>query len=164
MLRRINDALPGLVAGILIYGVVVQLTGLWFVSDRIRFSLGLWYGIVIAVGMSVNMATMIYDAVAENTGKRANYRVIAKSIFRYLVVVVLFTLLGYFNFGSLFSAFLGVLGLKISAYLQPVFARTGWPVFRMTEYGPIDGAQGAVCQETGSSEVPDREGSLELNS
>ena len=28
-------------------------------------------------------------------------------------------LMGYFNFGNLYSAFLGVLGLKISAYLQP---------------------------------------------
>jgi hypothetical protein len=27
--------------------------------------------------------------------------------------------LGYFEFGNLFAAFIGVMGLKISAYLQP---------------------------------------------
>ena len=34
MLRRLNDALPGLVAGIIIYGVIIQLTGVWFVDDK----------------------------------------------------------------------------------------------------------------------------------
>ena len=33
-------------------------------------------------------------------------------------MVVLFFILGYFNFGNLFMAFVGVLGLKVSAYLQ----------------------------------------------
>lgn len=31
MLKRINDALPGLVFGIVFYGIVVQLIGVWFV-------------------------------------------------------------------------------------------------------------------------------------
>ena len=47
MLRRINDALPGLVRGIVLYGVLVQLAGVWFVSEKISYSIGLWYGIVI---------------------------------------------------------------------------------------------------------------------
>lgn len=34
MLKRINDALPGLVFGIVFYGIVVQLIGVWFVTDK----------------------------------------------------------------------------------------------------------------------------------
>ena len=47
MLKRINDALPGLVFGIVFYGIVVQLIGVWFVTDKISYSIGLWYGIAI---------------------------------------------------------------------------------------------------------------------
>ena len=119
MLKRINDALPGLVGGILLYGVVLQLVGMWFVEDKRAYSIGLWYGIAIAVGMAINLALVIYDAVTFDGTKNANGRVIAKSLLRYIVVAVLFFILGYFNFGNLYSAFLGVLGLKISAYLQP---------------------------------------------
>jgi hypothetical protein len=53
-------------------------------------------------------------------GKNANRRIIAKSLLRYGVVVILFFILGYFKFGNLFAALLGVLGLKISAYAQPL--------------------------------------------
>ena len=119
MLKRINEALPGLIAGILLYGLVVQLIGVWFVDDKVAYTIGLWYGIAIAVGMGVNLAVVIYDAVTIDGTKNANGRVVAKSLLRYVVVAVLFFILGYFNFGNLYSAFLGVLGLKISAYLQP---------------------------------------------
>lgn len=40
MLRRLNDALPGLVMGILIYGLAVELIGVWFVADKLRFTSG----------------------------------------------------------------------------------------------------------------------------
>lgn len=120
MLRRINEALPGLVAGIVLYGVVVELAGVWFVDDKLHYSVGLWYGIAIAVGMAINLATVIFDAVALGDSAHANRRIIAKSLLRYVVVAVLFFLLGLFDIGNILMAFLGVLGLKVSAYLQPL--------------------------------------------
>jgi hypothetical protein len=117
MLKRINDALPGLVFGIVFYGIVVQLIGVWFVTDKISYSIGLWYGIAIAVGMAVNDATAIYGQ------KDANRRIVAKSLLRYIVVAVLLFILGLFDFGNLIMAFVGMLGLKISAYLQPLFMK-----------------------------------------
>jgi hypothetical protein len=124
MLRRINESLPGLVAGIIGYGVVVQLVGVWFVSDKLSYSIGLWFGIAVAVGLAINIATVIFDAVTMDTGdKNANRRIIAKSVLRYVVVVILFFILGYSKLGNLFSALLGILGLKISAYLQPTLKK-----------------------------------------
>lgn len=119
MLRRINPALPGLIAGIVIYGLIVQLTGVWLVEDKLGYSIGLWYGIAIGIGMAVNLATVIYDAVTFDGEGNANKRVAAKAMLRYIVVAILFGILGYFEFGNLFTAFLGVMGLKISAYAQP---------------------------------------------
>ena len=120
MLKRINPALPGLIAGIVIYGLIIQLAGVWFVEDKIGYSIGLWYGIAIGIGMAINLATVIYDAVTFDGEDNANKRVAAKSMLRYIVVAILFGILGYFEFGNLFTAFLGVMGLKISAYMQPL--------------------------------------------
>lgn len=120
MLRRLNDALPGLVMGIIAYGVVVELVCVWFVSDRLYFTIGLCIGIALACGMAVNMATVLLDAVDGNGQSGAQARIIAKSILRYLLVVLVFFVMMKFNLGSLAAAFVGVFGLKISAYLQPV--------------------------------------------
>lgn len=123
MLRRLNDSLPGLVIGILIYGVIIQFTGVWFVEDKLRYSTGLWVGIAIAVGMAIHLAIVIYDSIAVDGSKAANRRIVMKSALRYIVVVILFFILGYFNLGNLITAFLGVLGLKISAYAQPLYMK-----------------------------------------
>ena len=120
MLRRLNPSLPGLVMGILIYGLLVQIVGVWFVEDKIGYSIGLWYGISIGIGMAINLATVIYDAVTFDGEGNANKRVAAKAMLRYIVVAILFGILGYFEFGNLFTAFLGVMGLKFSAYAQPL--------------------------------------------
>ena len=124
-LRRINDALPGLVAGIILYAAVVQLAGVWFVRDKLGYSVGLWFGAFVAVGLAINIATVILDSVTLDGGRRAEMRIIVKSVLRYLVVAALFLLFGYLKLGNLFTAFIGVLGLKISAYMQPLFEKLG---------------------------------------
>ena len=40
-MKRLNQALPGLVLGILLYGVLVELIGVWFVNDKVRYTSGL---------------------------------------------------------------------------------------------------------------------------
>lgn len=119
MLKRLNDALPELVLGILLYGIAVWFVGVWFVTDKLHYSTGLLIGIALAVGMAVNMAVVLRDAVELYGGKHAQAKIIAKSVVRYLVVVVVFFIMMKFELGNLFAAFLGVLGLKIAAYLQP---------------------------------------------
>lgn len=120
MLKRLNDALPGLVLGILVYGVVVELCGVWFVTDKLRYTTGLAIGIALAVGMAVNMAVVLQDAVSIGGESGAKNRIIAKSVLRYLIVVIVFFVMMKWNLGNLFTAFVGVLGLKVSAYLQPL--------------------------------------------
>ena len=119
MLRRLNDALPGLVLGIILYGVVIELTGVWFVEDKLRYTTGLLIGIALACGMAVNIAVVLQDAVDIYGEAHAKAKIIAKSVLRYIIVVVVFFVMMKWNLGNLFTAFIGVLGLKVSAYLQP---------------------------------------------
>ncbi len=54
--RRLNEALPGLLLGILIYGGLVELIGVWFASDKLLFTTGLLIGIACALGMAIHLA------------------------------------------------------------------------------------------------------------
>lgn len=119
MFKRLNDALPGLLLGIIVYGILVELVGVWFVADKIRFSMGLLIGVFLACLMAINIATVIRDAVDVYGESGAQAKIIAKSIMRYVLVVIVFFLMMKFNIGNLFAAFIGVLGLKVSAYFQP---------------------------------------------
>lgn len=119
MLRRLNDALPGLIMGILVYGIFVEVAGIWFVSDKVRYTTGLVIGIALACGMAVNMAVVLQDAVDIYGESGAQSKIVAKSILRYLIVVVVFFVMMKWNLGNPIIAFIGVLGLKVSAYLQP---------------------------------------------
>ena len=116
MLRRFNEALPGLLLGILSYGLLIQITGVWFVEDKLRYSTGLWIGIALAAGMAVHMAMVIEEIVNQGKGRAI---VTAKSILRYVVVVIVFFVMMKFQLGNLITAFLGIMGLKAAAYMQP---------------------------------------------
>lgn len=119
MLRRLNDALPGLVLGIILYGITVEFIGVWFVEDKLRYTTGLLIGILLACGMAVNIAVVLQDSVDTYGASHAQAKIIAKSVLRYVVVVIVFFVMMKWNLGNLFTAFIGVLGLKVSAYLQP---------------------------------------------
>ena len=123
MLKRLNEALPGLVLGIIIYGILLQITGIWLVNDKLRYSTGLWIGIGCALFMAIHMAISIEDAVCIGTEDGAKKKTIASAMFRYVIVLLVLVAMCYFNLGMILPAFFGVLGLKISAYVQPLFYR-----------------------------------------
>lgn len=116
MLRRLNKVLPELVLGIFVYGLVLQFASVWFASDKLKYSIGLWIGILLAAGMAVHIASVIEDAVSIGGGSRL---LAVKSLLRYVIVTVVFFVMMYFDFGNLIGAFLGIMGLKVAAYLQP---------------------------------------------
>lgn len=119
MLKRINDVLPELVLELFIYGLLVQLAGMWFVEDKLRYSTGLWIGIAVAVGMAINMAIVIRDTVDLAAEKQAKMRTTLFSVLRYVVVVIVFVVVVYFKLGNAITMFIGVMGLKAAAYFQP---------------------------------------------
>ena len=116
MLKRLNKALPELVLGILLYGIAAQLTGVWLVKDKLLYSTGLWIGVALAAGMAVHMAVVIEDAVSAGSSQG---KLITMSLMRYAAVVVVFFCVIRFNLGNPIAAFIGVMGLKIAAYMQP---------------------------------------------
>lgn len=118
-LKRLNDALPALVITILLYGVLVELVGVWFVSDKLRYTTGLMIGIALAIYMAIHISIVIRDAIETGATDGHTRRQSAKSVFRYIVVAIVFFITAYFRLGNPVLTFIGVLGLKLCAYVQP---------------------------------------------
>ncbi|SHJ18713.1 hypothetical protein [Pseudobutyrivibrio xylanivorans] len=120
-MKRLNQALPGLVLGILAYGLFVELIGVWFVSDKIRYTTGLLIGIGCAVGMAIHISMIIEESVRIGEGHEKYLSF--KSVMRYLVLCAIMITMTFLKLGNMFTAIIGVLGLKVSAYAQPLLIK-----------------------------------------
>ena len=117
-IKRLNEALPGLLCGIVIYAILAEAIGIWFFEDKIRYTTGLIIGVGCAIFMGVHIAMIIEESVRIGEGHEKLLAI--KSVIRYLVVVEVFMIMMRFNLGNLISGVIGVIGLKASAYAQPL--------------------------------------------
>lgn len=119
MKRKINETLLELMVGIFLWGVLWQAAGIWFVSDKMGCSLGLWLGVLTALLCAVHMYRSL-DRALDLSEKDAQKYMMSRSMMRYgLIIVVLLTLM-VTEAGNPLCCFLGVMGLKAAAYLQPL--------------------------------------------
>lgn len=117
-LRRLNEALPGLILGIIIFAALVELIGVWFSSDKLRYTTGTIIGMGCAIFLAINISIVIVDSISLGEGHEKQLAI--KSVLRYFVVVAVFIITMKFNLGSMIPAVISVFGLKVSAYAQPL--------------------------------------------
>lgn len=129
MKKKIDSTLFDLCLGIFLYGVVFQLVLLVF-SRKAAYSLGLWIGVLLAIAGSVHMWWSI-DRGMEQAAKQAARTVGTNNLLRYLVLVIVMFVLVYTNFANPIFAFLGYMGMKISAYLNPWLSKIRAKVFKI---------------------------------
>lgn len=120
MLRRLNEVLPDLVVLILGYGVLTELVGLIFVTDRFRYTAGIAIGTGLAICMAIHMAIVIEDSLSVQD-KKGRFLVSLKGILRYAVVAAVVFVAVYFDIANILAIFIGIMGLKAAAYLQPKY-------------------------------------------
>lgn len=121
-LSDMNRALPGLLGGIVLFGAVSQIVGMFFVEEKLNYSIGLWIGVLIAAFMAFHMAWSLNSALDQDV-KGAQAVATRQNIIRYLIVVLILGILMITEIGNPIAAFVGVMGLKVSAYLQPIFQK-----------------------------------------
>ncbi len=118
-LKKCDRALLELVTGILLFALVSQLVGICFPIDKLMYTVGLWMGIAVAVFSAVHMWRSLQKAFCLDAKGAAG--VMARGyLLRYLLVAVLLILLFLTNAGYPLAGFLGVMGLKAGAYVQPL--------------------------------------------
>ena len=116
-MRNMSKVLKELLLEIAILGVVMQIIGALFVSDQLSYALGLWVGIVCSCLMAIHMEWALVTGM--DMGDAARGHVQKHSVIRYGVVLIVFGLLAYFMKQSVVPCFLGLMTLKVAAYLQP---------------------------------------------
>lgn len=126
---KIDATLFDLCLGIFLYGIVCQLVLLFF-SRRAEYSIGLWIGVVLAVIGSVHMWWTL-DRSLEMASKDATKTVGTQYLVRYLILVVAMALLAVSGFANPLFAFLGYMGMKVSAYMQPFTRKISSKVFKI---------------------------------
>ncbi len=115
---RGNETLREMIPGILAYGLLIQIIVAVFFPLRLYRAIGLWAGIFCGVAMAVHMAFCLEKVVMlDEKGATAYAR--KTTLIRYGCVCLVLLLIAFLKVGDPVTMVLGILGLKIGAYLQP---------------------------------------------
>lgn len=121
MKRKIDPTLFELVLGIFLYGIIFEVVLLFF-SRNPAYSLGLWIGVILAIAGAVHMWWSL-DRGLDMDQKDAVKSMGVNNIIRYLVLVIVMAILIYTGFANPIFTFCGYMGMKLSAYCNPLIHR-----------------------------------------
>lgn len=119
---NVEKTFKELLIGILIFFVIMHLSH-FLVGMHLLFEAGLIVGTVMAGLMSFSMLEGVKKAVCydSNTATKITKRA---AFFRFLIMIAVFGVTAYFfGLSMFFGVFLGMLSLKLSAYIQPLTHR-----------------------------------------
>ena len=117
-MRNINRTVWELLLGILLTGVILEILGVMIAGDKLYYSIGLLIGVILAVFMTFSISSSVQQAVDRGEGG-AKVTVISSYVIRTVVVLLVIILTGVMKLGSLVGLLLGVMTLKVAAYIQP---------------------------------------------
>lgn len=117
--KKMSAVLKEMLLEIFLLGLLFQFSLMWFAESKGGFTLGLWVGIILAGVMTLHMNHSIERMLELPQEDGAKY-LRKTAVFRMLMLMVCFLVLGFFNSSSGLGVLLGILALKLSAYLQPL--------------------------------------------
>ena len=115
--KKLGETLKELLIGILFCGILLEVIGICLTKDKMYFTIGLWYGVILALAAAVHMWRGLN--IGLDLGDNAGKYMLSQNMIRYGVIVVAFAALCIMDFGNPLAAFAGIMGLKAGAYLQP---------------------------------------------
>ena len=123
---KIDRTLSEMFLGIIIFGLLCQITVIWFVPQKLLYTSGLWTGILTACIYAYHLWWSIDRNMTVNADNErgASAFSLKHSVLRYAAVALI--LLGLWFMGGntpMLAGFLGIMGIKIGAYLQPLISR-----------------------------------------
>jgi len=115
--KKINRALLELWIGILFTGLLCQFIGMWFADNKVLYSVALWIGIVLGLITVVHMYRTLDRAL--DLGAGAQKVVTTANLVRYGCVVIVFLIVLLTDVLNPLITFMGLMSVKVAAYLQP---------------------------------------------
>lgn len=118
-LLKENETLRELMLGILVFGILAEIV-IMVISSRTAYnSLGLLCGILVSEFMAFHMAyTIEISILLPEKGAIAYMR--KMMIIRYVVVCIVLGVIGVTNIANPITVIVGIFGLKMGAYMQPL--------------------------------------------
>lgn len=121
MKKKIDPTLFELCLGIVLYGVVFEAAILIF-DGAPAYSTGLWIGVLLAVAGAFHMWWSL-DRGLDLPEKEAVKSMSAQNIIRYVILAATLGILMCTDFANPIFAFCGYMGMKVSAYLNPLIRK-----------------------------------------
>ena len=116
-----GDVLKALIAGIVIFFVVVSVPVIILTKDKLKGELGLLAGVLISAGMAVHMNYVSHKLLYMENGHAAFAA--WSSAGRLLIAAAILLVIGFTGWLNVITAAIGIFALKISAYLQPLLIK-----------------------------------------
>lgn len=118
---KIDETLKELLAGISLFEILAVLAGIWFVDSPVKYVLGVLAGAVLAILAAIHMYWSIRKNLEVNmdNASAANAYSVKSSMIRYGVILIVFLFFCLTDIAYPLAVFLGIMGLKAGAYLQP---------------------------------------------
>lgn len=117
-MRNINRTVWELLLGILLSGIIFEILGTMIAREKLYYSIGLGIGVLLAVFMTFSINSSVEQAV-DRDENGAKVKMITSYIIRTAVVLAAVLITGLTETGSLVGLLLGIMTLKVAAYIQP---------------------------------------------
>lgn len=125
-MNQVKETLTGLLIGMGIYSIIVEICGFIFLEDIISYTLGLLLGVAVAVALVAHMTRTLDDALdlpQENATKYMRGKTVTRILIM-LAALVGGMMIPHVNF---FSVLLGLLSMKAGALMAPFFLKKLYP-------------------------------------
>ena len=116
-IRETNETLLDLIFGCLIWSLLAEIVGLFIVSDKLSYTIGIVLGTAVAVSMSVSMEKGLEKCLHMSQTK-GQWSMTIRSIIRWLIMLAVVYAGLRFEAISFPGVILGIIGLKIAALLH----------------------------------------------
>jgi len=100
-----------------VFALVALAAGIWFPENKIAYVLGVLLGALISMYLGYHMERSIQRALSAEGGAERVMRF--STLVRYGMVLLVIIISVYVSFLNPIGIFIGVMGLKVAAYLQP---------------------------------------------
>ena len=152
--RRMNRTLLEMHIGMVFWGLVCQIAGALVMAlcgygvFQGRYALSLWFGVAFAFAGSIHMCRTLDRALL--SGGNAGGIVTRGYLFRYFLLAAVLVIVTLTDAMDPLVFFLGYMGLKVTAYLQPITHKLCNRLFR--EEDPIPLSEEELAAQEG--EIP----------
>jgi len=131
ILRGKNRTLLEMNTGLVFWGLLCQFVGVVFVTNRLIFSFGIWFGIALGAVSILHMYRTLDRAL--DLGDAASKVIFRGYMVRYVLLVVIFGIIMVTNVINPLVVFLAYMGVKVTALLQPITHKLCNKIFNETD-------------------------------